>query len=69
MLDFGMTFLVELNFLQRNSSSTELKVLISKPRDEDIRLFKDLKIFVLKLTRQKAKSKHHWSPRLCWRII
>lgn len=24
---------------------------------------------VLKLTHRKAKSKHHWSPRLCWRII
>lgn len=44
MLDFGMTFLVELNCLHRYSKSTELKVLISKPRDKDIRLFQDLKI-------------------------
>lgn len=48
MLDFGMTFLVELNCLHRNSKSTELKVLISKPIDEDIRLFKDLRIVVFK---------------------
>lgn len=40
MLDFGITFLVELNCLHRYSKSKELKVLISKPRDKDIR-FKD----------------------------
>lgn len=62
MLDFGMTFLVEFNRLHRSSKSTELKVLISKPRDEDIRLMKDLKIVVLKLTRWSKK--HYWSTRL-----